>query len=253
MNHDLSLFSCQQCRKHHFRLHASLVCYQVDCSDAKIFSKSFPILFFNLLKRTRFFVSVWHRQKRYSIVRSAFVKVLLHCSFENLYAQTDIGNENPALVSVSGILEESDKCAHVLRACIYGCARIAPGGPTSVEQGNQGLEEAEYVFVKHIRETYSWNMESCLFGIPEDIRCYVSSVMWIENSTSVQGRPRVSKTIRGMFENEYAFRLFPPTFGSDNEKIKSRSLINANRTILITSGIVLGGKFVYRVSRIPNP
>lgn len=158
MNHDLSLFSCQQCRKHHFRLHASLVCYQVDCSDAKIFSKSFPILFFNLLKRTRFFVSVWHRQKRYSIVRSAFVKVLLHCSFENLYVQTDIGNENPALVSVSGILEESDKCAHVLRACIYGCARIAPGGPTSVEQGNQGLEEAEYVFVKHIRETYSWNI-----------------------------------------------------------------------------------------------
>lgn len=49
-------------------------------SDAKIFGKSFPILFFNLLKRTRFFVSVWHWQKRYSSVRSAFVKVLLHCS-----------------------------------------------------------------------------------------------------------------------------------------------------------------------------
>lgn len=88
------------------------------------------------------------------VQRSSKFCYIARCA--NLYVQTEIGNENSALVSVSGIFEESDKCAHVLRACIYGCARIAPGGPTSVEQGNQGFEEAEYVFVKHTRET--WNL-----------------------------------------------------------------------------------------------
>lgn len=79
------------------------------------------------------------------------------------------------------------------------------------------------------RHTHPWNNEPSLF--PRNSSNYV----YIGLSHRLREQKILcARTIRGMFANEYAFRV-PSAFGADNnEKIENRGSIDANRAILIT-------------------